>query len=64
MKLKDIDFNQIKKKYGLKEISIGKAGDWHTGFVEEILISLPKNYAEREVKEIREFFGSCVIEIE
>lgn len=64
MKLKDVNFNEIQKNYSpYKEISIGKLGEWHTGFIEEVLSTLPDDYMEREVKDIRNFFGSCVIEL-
>lgn len=62
MKLKEINFNELKERY--TNVSIGNCNKWYTGFIDEVLEQLPEDWANKEVKEEREFFGSWIIELE
>ena len=62
MKLKEINFNEIEKNY--TNVSIGNCNKWYTGFIGEVAKQLPKDWANKEVKEQRDFFGSWIIELE
>ena len=62
MKLKEINFNDLKTNY--TNISIGNCNKWHTGTIDEVLEQLPTDWANKDIKEQREFFGSWIIELE
>ena len=62
MKLKEINFNEIEKNYA--NVSIGNCNKWYTGFITEVAQQIPKDWADKEVKEQREFFGSWIVELE
>lgn len=62
MKLKEINFNDFKIKY--TNVSIGNCNKWYTGSINKVLGLLPEEWANKEVKEQREFFGSWIIELE
>ena len=62
MKLKEINFNELKERY--TTVSIGNCDKWYTGFIGEIIPKLPKDWADKEVKEQREFFGGWIVELE
>lgn len=63
MKLKEINFNNIRDS-GYSVISIGTTGNWETGFIGDVLRKIPKEYADMEVKDQREYFDTYVIELE
>ena len=63
MKLKDIDFKEIKEKYKFKEISIGNCNKWYIGSPKDILENIPASFMDREIVEQKEFFGNYIIEI-
>lgn len=62
MKLKEINFNDLKTNY--TNISIGNCNKWHIGAIDEVLEQLPADWANKDIKEQREFFGSWIIELE
>lgn len=64
MKLKEINFDELKEKYRFKEISIGNCDKWYTDFVTPLLEKLPASYMNKEIVSTREFFGSYIIELE
>lgn len=62
MKLKEINFNDLKQKH--TKISIGNCNKWYTGSIEEVLTLLPEDWGNKNVKEQREFFNGWIIELE
>lgn len=62
MKVEDINFNNLKQKY--TKISIGNCDKWYVGLIDEVLTQFPEDWKNKEVKEIKEFFNSWIVELE
>lgn len=70
MKLREFNFNSIKRPFGLTGLSIrmetspGQFGPWYQeATIGETLRKLPKEFADAEIKETRWFFDTFVIEL-
>lgn len=64
MKLRQFDFNSIKDRFPIVGLSIRKdEGKWYTGTIGEVLLTIPEDFAEMEIKNTRWFFNEFVIEL-
>ena len=71
MKLKNFNFNSIKKPFGLTNLCIKEEGStifdkdkcFEEGSIGLTLKAIPKEWAEREIKETRWFFDTFIIEL-
>lgn len=65
MKLKEFNFNSLKNPMILTTLAIRMGdGAWYEGMtIGETLKSLPKYFAEAEIKETRWFFNTFIIEL-
>lgn len=64
MKLKEFNFNSIKRPFGLTGLCIRKDGkNIEEGFIGEVLRKIPIEFADLEIKETRWFFDIFVIEL-
>ena len=63
MKLKDINFEELKTKYKFTEISIGNCNKWYMGSPKQVLEDIPSSFMNKEIVEQKEFFGKYIIEV-
>lgn len=65
MRLNEFNFNSIKNEFPIVGLSIKEVGTnhWYTGFINEVLRAIPREFADKEIVETRWFFNEFVIEV-
>ena len=64
MKLREFNFNSIKNKFPIVDLSIRtNKRKWYTGTIGEVLRAIPLEFADMEIKETRWYFNEFIIEL-
>lgn len=65
MKLREFNFNSIKDEFPIVGLSIKEVNTikWYTGTIGEVLMTIPREFADKEIVETHWYFNEFVIEV-